>query len=160
MSMSFGFPDEIPLIGKTITEVELRRDNRILFFAAASNSDGNRKEMFPANHDSVISVRETNSNGAFSDTNPPVDPYGSAVFGTLGQNVRSAWLRNVDGDLPKSGSSVATAVATGIAAMVLAFANMASLHNPEFPISAGGTKLWTRRGMLAMFARMSLDMGE
>ncbi|KAK6077474.1 hypothetical protein SCUP515_05002 [Seiridium cupressi] len=157
--MSFGFPDEVPVISKTITEVQLHRDNQILFFTAASNSGENRKEMFPANHNSVISIRETNSKGAFSDTNPPVDPYGPAVFGTLGKNVRSAWLRNPDGDLPESGSSVATAIAVGITAMVLDFAGIGS-NNPGIPAPSEITKLWTRREMLAMFVRMLPDMGN
>ncbi|KAK9422906.1 putative Peptidase S8/S53 domain-containing protein [Seiridium unicorne] len=155
ISMSFGFPDEVPVISKTITEVQLH--HQILFFAAASNSGENREEMFSANHDSVISIRETNSKGAFSDTNPPVDPYGPAVFGTLGKNVRSAWLRNPDGDLPKSVSSVATAIAVGITAMVLDFAGIGS-NNPGIPAPSEITKLWTRRGMLAMFVRMLQDM--
>lgn len=157
--MSFGFSDEVPLISKTINEIHLQRDSRILFFAAASNSGGNRKEMFPASHDSVISIRETNGNGAFSDTNPPVDPFGPAVFGTLGSQVRSAWLRNVDGELPKSGSSVATAIAASIAAMVLNFTNL-GFSNPEFMLPTRADRLWTRSGMLTMFARMSQDMGN
>lgn len=157
--MSFGFSEEDPLISKTISEIHLQRDSRILFFAAASNSGGNRREMFPANHDCVIAVRETNSNGAFSDSNPPVDPLGPAVFGTLGSNVRSAWLRNVDGELPKSGSSVATAMFTGVAAMMLNFTN-AGLRNPKVVMPARVSRLWTKRGMLRMFARMSQDMGN
>ncbi|ETS74204.1 hypothetical protein PFICI_14070 [Pestalotiopsis fici W106-1] len=159
ISMSFGFSDEIPLISKTINEVHLQRNNKILFFAAASNSGGNRKEMFPASHDSVISIRETNSNGAFSDTNPPVDRLGPAVFGTLGTQVRSAWLRRVDGELPKSGSSVATAIAAGIAAMMLNFANL-GFCSSKFVLPTSANRLWTRRGMLALFARMSEDMGN
>ncbi|KAF5662958.1 peptidase S8 subtilisin kexin sedolisin [Fusarium heterosporum] len=159
ISMSFGFQEEIPEISQAIGEAELKRQKRILFFAAASNSGGNRKEMFPANHDAVISVRSTNSNGAFSDTNPPADPHGPAVYGTLGQDVPSAWLCNVDGELSKSGSSVATAVAAGIAAMILAFAE-AGFQSPDVHLHHDVKRLWTRRGMLAMFAKMSEDMGN
>lgn len=136
------------------------RNNRILFFAAASNSGGNGREMFPASHDAVISIRATNSHGAFLDTNPPADHYGPAVYGTLGKDVPSAWLSNVDGELSRSGSSVATAVAAGVAAMMLAFAN-AGFSSAEFrlPLEVSAL-LWTRRGMLAMFAKMSQDMGS
>ncbi|KAM0345647.1 hypothetical protein ACHAPU_006301 [Fusarium lateritium] len=159
ISMSFGFQEEIPEISQAILEANLKRQNRILFFAAASNSGGNHKEMFPANHDSVISIRSTNSNGAFSDTNPPTDPHGPAVYGTLGQDVPSAWLFNVDGELSKSGSSVATAVAAGIAAMVLAFAD-AGFQSPDVQLHPNVKRLWTRRRMMAMFAKMSEDMGN
>ncbi|KAG5659092.1 hypothetical protein KAF25_000294 [Fusarium avenaceum] len=159
ISMSFGFQEEIPEISQAILQAEFKRQNKIVFFAAASNSGGNHKEMFPANHDSVISIRSTNSNGAFSDTNPPTDPHGPAVYGTLGQDVPSAWLCNVDGELSKSGSSVATAVAAGIAAMVLAFAE-AGFQSPEVHLHPDVKRLWTRRGMMSMFAKMSKDMGN
>ncbi|KAK8071439.1 subtilisin-like protein [Apiospora hydei] len=115
ISMSFGFESEIPEISIAIREAELAKRDNLLFFAAASNSGGNRREMFPASHDAVISVRQTNANGSFADTNPPADPHGPAVFGTLGSNVPSAWLSNVDGEVAKSGSSVATAVLSSLA---------------------------------------------
>lgn len=159
ISMSLGFQEEVPAISEAIHEVVGRRNNRILFFAAASNSGGNRREMFPASHDAVISIRATNADGAFLDSNPPADPYGPAVYGTLGKDVPSAWLSNVDGELSKSGSSVATAVSAGIAAMMLEFANV-GLSNPEFHVPSEVRRLWTKRRMLAMFAKMSQDMGN
>ncbi|KAL0943204.1 putative subtilisin [Colletotrichum truncatum] len=137
VSMSFGFQDEVPIITHAITKAMLERQGNIIFFAAASNSGGNRREMFPANLDHVISIRETNTRGAFSDTNPPVDPDGPAVLGTLGREVPSAWLSSVEGEIAKSGSSVATAVATGIAAMIMMI--LLGLHKyeglPIWPIS-------------------------
>ncbi len=159
--MSFGFSNEVPVIGRAIRAAELQRDGRVLFLAAASNSGANRREMFPATHDAVISVRETNSQGAFSDTNPPVDVDGPIVFGTLGRDVPSAWLRSVSGELPKSGSSVATAVASGIAAMMLALTNAG--YHPDAGAAAlppEAARLWTRRGMRAMFLKMSQNMGN
>jgi hypothetical protein len=156
--MSFGFPGEIDAIRRAIAEAELQRDGKILFFAAASNSGGNRREMFPATHDAVISMRETNSLGAFSDTNPPIDPDGPAVFGTLGKDVPSAWPRS-DGEVPKSGSSVATAVGSGIAGMILTLASI-GLADPSVQLPSKTERLWTRRGMRAMLMRMSQDMGH
>ncbi|KFG78255.1 hypothetical protein MANI_020298 [Metarhizium anisopliae] len=159
ITMSFGFSDEILAITKAICEAELHRDNKLLFFAAASNSGGNGYEMFPASHDSVIAIRETNSKGAFSDTNPPVNPLGPAVLGTLGKDVPSAWLSNLDGEAPKSGSSVATAIAAGIAGMCLTLAG-AGLHSPNVNLPRRAGKLWTRRGMKALLMKMSQDMGN
>lgn len=147
------------MISEAIYEVVGRRSNRILLFAAASNLGGNRREMFPASHDAVISVRATNADGAFLDSNPPADPYGPVVYGTLGKDVPSAWLSNVDGELSKSGSSIATAVAAGIAAMMLEFANV-GFSSAEFHLPPEVKRLWTKRGMLALFAKMSQDMGN
>lgn len=157
--MSFGFQDEVPSVTRAITEAILERKGNIIFLAAASNSGGNRREMFPANLDSVISIRETNSRGAFSDTNPPVDPDGPAVFGTLGREVPSAWLSSVDGEVAKSGSSVATAMAAGIAAMVLTFVSV-GMVDQTVPLPAEVHRVWTRRGMQAVLTRMSQDMGN
>ncbi|KAK7971497.1 hypothetical protein PG989_016513 [Apiospora arundinis] len=159
VSVSFGFESEIPEISIAIREAELRKQDKLLFFAAASNSGGNRREMFPACHDAVISIRQTNAHGAFSDTNPPADPYGPAAFGTLGSNVPSAWLGNVDGEVAKSGSSVATAIAAGLAAMMLTCANI-GLAQSQQRLPPEVARLWTRRGMLSMFAKMSVDTGH
>ncbi|GJC88681.1 hypothetical protein ColLi_11519 [Colletotrichum liriopes] len=159
VSMSFGFQHEVPSITEAITKAILERKGSVIFFAAASNSGGNHREMFPANLDHVISIRETNSRGAFSDTNPPVDPDGPAAFGTLGREVPSAWLRSVEGEVAKSGSSVATAVAAGIAAMLLTVVSIGmadqTVHLPD-----DMRKLWTRRGMQCVLARMSQNMGN
>lgn len=154
ISMSFGFHDEITTIRDAIWDAQRLRGGKILFFAAAANSGGNQEEMFPARHECVVSIRETNSKGFFSDTNPPVDRDGPAVYGTLGRDVPSAWLRNVEGELVKSGSSVATAVAAGIAAMVLAYALTDASKSSDV------ANLWTRRGMWRMFAKMSENMGD
>ena len=154
--MSFGFQDEIPLISNAIHKALITRNNKIIFFAAASNFGGNRKEMFPANHDSVISMRETNSRGSFSDTNPPVDPAGPVVFGTVGKEVPAAWLSTVEGEIARSGTSVATAGATGLAGIILGL--LAAAPDMNLPLEV--EKAWTKRGMEAIFRRLSNDMGN
>jgi hypothetical protein len=157
--MSFGFEVEVKSINIALNQAEMRKDYRLLFFGAASNSGGNWREMFPASHNCVISIRQTNANGAFSDSNPPVDPCGAAIYGTLGENVPSAWLRHINGEVTRSGSSVATAVAAGLAGMLLVYVNMA-LSQPCRPFHLDTKRLWTRAGMLDMFAKMSEDMGN
>ncbi|WYZ37657.1 hypothetical protein EsH8_II_001163 [Colletotrichum jinshuiense] len=159
ITMSFGFQDEVACISRAITQAILDRQGNILFFAAASNSGGNRREMFPASHEFVISIRETNSLGSFSDTNPPVDQNGPAVFGTLGHKVSAAWLSTVDGEVLKSGSSVATAIAAGIAAMILTFVSV-GMRDPTIQPRVEVEKVWTTRGMQAVLARMSQNMGN
>ncbi|KAK8092843.1 hypothetical protein PG999_014430 [Apiospora kogelbergensis] len=159
ISMSFGFESDILEVSMAIREAELHKRGKILFFAAASNSGGNMREMFPARDDAVISIRQTNAHGSFLDTNPPVDPYGPAAFGTLGSSVPSAWLSNVDGEVAKSGSSVATAIAAGIAAMMLDCAEL-GFAQPERKLPPEARRLWTRQGMLSLFAKMSVCTGN
>ncbi|KAK2590082.1 hypothetical protein QQS21_012243 [Conoideocrella luteorostrata] len=159
ISMAFGFPEEIPLITTALLTAQLARNNQLLFLAAASNSGGNRRETFPAALDSVISVRETNHNGAFSDSNPAVDPHGPIVFGTVGKDVPSAWLSSVAGEVPKSGSSVAIAVAAGLIAMVLEFVGV-GMRDEEMRLPKEMSRAWTRTGMVNVLTRMSHDMGN
>lgn len=151
ISMSFGFADEQPCISDAIREAIYERKDSILFFAAASNYGANDREMFPARHDSVISIRGTNANGDFEDFNPPKSQDEVAVFGTLGLDVPSAWA-NSDYDEYKSGTSIATAIAAGIAGCLLGYI---SSHPPEKPFYNVKYRAWTRRGMLAVFRVLS-----
>ncbi|KAH0426440.1 hypothetical protein CcaCcLH18_10325 [Colletotrichum camelliae] len=144
ISMSFGFPSEVPVITAAIRKAILDRNGSLIFFAAASNAGGNGKEMFPANLDEVFSIRETNSRGAFSDTNPPVNPNGPIVFGTLGRDVPAASLSTARGEVPKSGSSVATAVAAGIAASLLMIGDVGVEEDCLTPAEA--SRLRTKSG--------------
>lgn len=149
--MSFGFADEQPCISDAIREAIYERKDSILFFAAASNYGANDREMFPARHDSVISIRGTNANGDFEDFNPPKSQDEVVVFGTLGLDVPSAWP-NSDYDEYKSGTSIATAIAAGIAGCLLGYINS---HPPEKPFYNVKYRAWTRRGMLAVFRVLS-----
>ncbi|KAJ5971397.1 subtilisin-like protein, partial [Penicillium vulpinum] len=100
ISMSFGFSDEQSCISDAIREALYRRRDSILFFAAASNDGANDREMFPARHDSVISIRGTNAYGDFEYFNPPKHENEAAVFGTLGVDVLSAWANSDEEKLP------------------------------------------------------------
>ncbi len=156
--MSFGFLDEELVISKAITKAILDRDNAILLFAAAANFGAKEKEMFPARHDYVISVRGTNIEGTFQEFNPPPRRDGPAVYGTLGKVVPSAGLCSHDEEVCKSGTSVATPIAAGIAAMLLGYAEF-GCHKGKLQEYIS-RKLRTRDGMRAMFDYMSVYMGE
>ncbi|KAK1967662.1 subtilisin-like protein [Colletotrichum sublineola] len=158
ISMSFGFQQNVPIIAAAIRKAIHERNGTLIFFAAASNSGGNSREMFPANLADVFSVRETNGLGAFSDTNPPVDLDGPVVFGTLGKEVPSAWLSSHDGNVAKSGSSVATAVAAGIAALLMTIADVGVADSNLK--AADALKLRTKPGMLEVLKEMSQPMGN
>ncbi|KAK5167686.1 uncharacterized protein LTR77_007385 [Saxophila tyrrhenica] len=162
ISMSFGFDKEIivngePVISNAINEAVLKRWGYILFFAAVANYGGNQKEMFPACHHSVIPIRGTNALGVFQDYNPPPDPNGPAVFGTLGVEVPAAWLSTHDGLAYKSGTSVATPIAAGIAAMVLSCASLS--YADRVPSTPNPLRhLWMKGGMLSAFHYISTCM--
>ncbi|KAK1148502.1 hypothetical protein N8T08_009507 [Aspergillus melleus] len=153
ISMSFGFADEQPCINEAIHEALYRRNHSILFFAAASNFGGNGREMFPARHDAVISIRATNANGDFEDSNPPKNEDEANVFGTLGVDVPSAWPDRVD-EVYKSGSSISTAIAAGIAGFLLEYIGS---HPPDKPFYAVQRRAWTRKGMHAIFKALASD---
>jgi Subtilase family len=155
--MSFGFSQELPVISRAIRKAVLDRDDAILFFAAAANYGANEEEMFPANHESVISIRGTNFQGHFPDFNPPRSPDESVVYGTLGTDVPSAWLRDHPGEMHKSGTSVATPIAAGIAAIVLGYVGGKSEGGVDKLLEK---RLRSRRGMLAIFKTMAKDMGN
>lgn len=155
--MSFGFSKEMPVISRAIRKALMDRDDAILFFAAAANSGANEEEIFPANHESVISIRGTNSQGFFLDFNPPRSPDETVVYGTLGAEVPSAWLRDHPGEMYKSGTSVATPIAAGIAAIVLGYVAGKSRDTVNKLVEK---RLRSRRGMLAIFKTMSNEMGN
>ncbi|KAH0538095.1 hypothetical protein FGG08_005307 [Glutinoglossum americanum] len=148
ISLSFGYAQEVLSISRAIRRAVNDRDDSILFFAAAANFGANEKEMFPARHESVISIRGTNTDGAFEDFNPPRNLDEGTVYGTLGLDVPSAWLRDHPEVMHKSGTSVATPIAAGMAAMLLGYVNGKSHKSTYQDVKR---KLRTRRGMLAMF---------
>ncbi|KAH8433753.1 uncharacterized protein LDX57_011387 [Aspergillus melleus] len=152
VSMSFGFADKQPNISKAIRKALDKREESIIFFAAASNFGANEREMFPAYLDSVISVRGTNANGNFEDFNPPRSEREVAVFGTLGVDVPAAGL--AADEVYKSGTSVATAVAAGIAGILLAYVNSKS---GIYAFDDVKKKLSTCKGMQAMFRHLASD---
>ncbi|KAI9928487.1 hypothetical protein ASPWEDRAFT_50364 [Aspergillus wentii DTO 134E9] len=152
ISMSFGYVKDQPNISKSIRKALYERDDSILFFAAASNYGANDKEMFPARHESVISIRGTNTNGDFEDFNPPRSHNEETVFGTLGLDVPSSGLSDCMTEVYKSGTSIATAVAAGIAGTLLGYT---SSKPKESAYDYINMKMRTRHGMLAMFKALS-----
>lgn len=152
--MSFGYVDDQRPISKAIRNAVNDRDESIVFFSAAANFGANEKEMFPARHECVISIRGTNTNGAFQDFNPPRNPWENVVLGTLGLEVPSSCLSSDVEDVCKSGTSVATAVTAGIAGMLLGYVN-SRFNNPRYEVVRN--KLRTRQGMLAILDSIATD---
>ncbi|KAK2675041.1 Peptidase S8/S53 domain [Fusarium oxysporum f. sp. vasinfectum] len=118
ISMSFGFPHDDDAISTAIEEVE--RSREIIFLASAGNNAAYQREAFPARHRSVISVRATDCQGTFNASNPPITDRSTIALGTFGDNLPTRLndeiAKRFGPHICHPGSSIATAVAAGIAA--------------------------------------------
>ncbi|KAF2851860.1 hypothetical protein T440DRAFT_467121 [Plenodomus tracheiphilus IPT5] len=165
VSMSFGFTEEPELEGESqisnsINRAIASRSQRILFFAAAANDGGNQREMFPARHPHVFSIRATDHRGTFLSLNPPPDFSAADVFGTLGENVLGATLPHVgEAEIAETGSSVATPIAAGIAANILGYARIKARTSDLLTPEIVGI-LSKERGMRLMLQLLSTKMSE
>ncbi|KAI8630893.1 S8 family peptidase [Xylariaceae sp. FL1651] len=166
ISMSFGMPNErkkeCKAISDAISKVTKERDGSVLFFAAAGNSSI-KKENFPASHKDVISIYATNSDGAFLESNPSQPEDGPKLLGTYGTDIPSFIIKEIQTLFPEAdlsaGSSIATAITAGVAAMMLSYAAaLPSLLNFK-PSEMVCSKLHTRNGMQHMLYAMSVLKG-
>lgn len=153
--MSFGYTEDQPPIREAIRKSIDLRDESILYLGAASNSGSNDGEAFPARLPSVISIRATNSEGQFQDFNPPLRRRLENAIGTLGCDVPGAWKHDFDGTAKYcSGTSVATAVAAGLAAVLLGYVQTQSGRESFKKVNR---TLRTREGMQEIFLELSQE---
>lgn len=167
--MSFGFDEEVyiegkPIISNAILKAILETNQSIVFLAAAANSGGNKAEMFPAYNKNVLSIRGTDDYGTPQRFNPPPDYDSETCFMTLGLNVPGASLvrsEHQGADVCKSGTSVATPIAAGLAAMLLGYARV---HEEELQNILGPedspklVRLWGVSGVSALFKKLATEM--
>ncbi|KAI0441003.1 S8 family peptidase [Xylaria telfairii] len=163
ISMSFGIPHErrreCKAISDSIEKVTKERDGSVLFFAAAGNS-GIKRENFPASHKDVISIYATNSDGGFLESNPSQPEDGPKLLGTYGTDIPPTIMREIQTPFPhidlSAGSSIATAIAAGVAAMTLSYvaALPSLLEFNQFETECA--KLHTKSGMEQMLYVMSV----
>ncbi|KAI0904210.1 peptidase S8/S53 domain-containing protein [Ustulina deusta] len=167
ISMSFGIPHkrkkECEAISDALEKVTKERDGSVLFFAAAGNS-GINKENFPASHKDVISIYATNSDGAFLESNPSQREDGPKLLGTYGTDIPLTIMKEIQTPFPQAdlsaGSSIATAIAAGVAAITLSYvAALPSLLNFK-QSEATCAKLHKRNGMEQMLYIMSALKGH
>ncbi|KAJ6031362.1 hypothetical protein N7540_002094 [Penicillium herquei] len=122
--MSFGLESEDEMIHRSIKSAAL--DRNVLFFAAASNDGNNRPGgvAWPAKDMNVICVHSGNGRGKPSSFTP--SPQDGMRVMVLGESVKSAWPENLPGGGEKTmdGTSCATPIAAGIAALILDYANV------------------------------------
>jgi subtilisin family serine protease len=150
--MSFGFPYLNQNLDRIHTAINEAFVSRVLMFAAAKNDGANSGIAYPANQDQVICVNSTDGHGNPSKYNP--SPIMGQNLSVLGEDVLSSWpVKFKLGMQRKSGTSYATPIAAGIAAIVLEYA-LEKLPNEE---SYAIKKLRTPRGMQAVLGLMSED---
>ncbi|KAI4690378.1 hypothetical protein J4E81_007531 [Alternaria sp. BMP 2799] len=163
ISMSFGFPKFSQLISDAIANVRKIRKGAIVFLASAGN-DVNRAEAYPACDPSVISIYATESNGAFLNTNPLSSRESLRVLGTYGDNVPEAVLAELRVRFPKgdfnAGTSIATAVAAGIAGLVLAYAAILPHVLRGIGVESLYSELKTTDGMRHMLFAMAKSWND
>lgn len=161
-------------------------DSRTLVLAATSNYGTSRPMAFPACMPDVISLHAADHGGRAAGTNPAVE-YGKN-FTILGVDVVSAWISSSPPLQPSSssdslsdllevvsaqndgqtattramtGTSVATPVAAGVAALVLEFAGQRDLDDPETDqvLQKLGPFLRRQHGMNSVFRAMAVPTG-
>lgn len=153
--MSFGYSTDEGCIRNAIDKAVDASGQGILFFAAAANSGANKEEMFPARHSKVTSIRATDKNGHFESFNPPRNLNERRVFGCLGLDVPSAGRSN-QVVVCKSGTSVANAVAVGLAGMFLGYVEMERIcRSSTYPEVRNGLR--KQLGMEALFDRLGVS---
>ncbi|KAF5560707.1 thermostable alkaline protease precursor [Fusarium napiforme] len=159
ISMSFGFPHDDDVISAAIEDVERNRD--ITFLASAGNNAAYQREAFPARHRSVISIRATDCQGTFNASNPPILDRNTIALGTFGDNLptrlKDEITKRFGAHICHPGSSIATAVAAGIAASTIAYAEVLSTVLP-IPTEQSPVKCLKRtEGMRRMLENMAPD---
>jgi hypothetical protein len=148
--MSFGFRSEHPELVKVINNT-----NDVLMFAASSNFGATEDPpiRFPARvKHKVICVNSSDGLGHPSDLSTPDDPTRDN-FSILGEDVPLGKQGEAGSEeiVYGTGTSIATPIAAGVAALVLEFARQEGVHRKVEDIEA----LKTCIGMSAVLRRMT-----
>ncbi|KAJ6260676.1 Tk-subtilisin [Drechslerella dactyloides] len=162
VSMSFGFPKESTIIKDAIDEVCKKRNGAMIFLSSAGNSSYD-DVTFPANDPAVIAIYATNCYGTFAATNPRNHEDGPHILGTFGDNISEDIYTDMNKLYPKvcePGSSIATAIAAGIAATLLSYATVLSALVPIPSKPETFQPLWEKKGMEKMLHKISQDSGQ
>jgi hypothetical protein len=149
--MSFGFPNvdqSLEPIRRAVLEAHAAD---VLFFAATGNKGQGWPIAFPACLDEVVSVGSTDGNNKISDFTPPLG-VGKRLC-AIGEAIEAPWKGEEEGPHATlerhAGTSYATPVAAGVAAMIMDFV-WAERHRFKYEAQT----LRTKRGMLAVLGNM------
>ncbi|CAM1506236.1 Fc.00g058770.m01.CDS01 [Cosmosporella sp. VM-42] len=161
ISMSFGFPQGNTHIDQAIHQVAT--GGRSLVFLASAGNSPHENEGYPARHPAVISIYATNRYGTFTESNSRRPEVGTDFLGTFGDDIPPNIYHEFEQQYPRvcqPGSSVATAVAAGIGAIMLSYAAVLPQFAPARERDEA-LRIFRRmrdsRGMTAMFQAMAED---
>ncbi|KAK2594367.1 hypothetical protein QQS21_007927 [Conoideocrella luteorostrata] len=128
LSLGFSYESSYDLTNT----LEEANHKGIIVFAAAANHSNREAIAWPArDRDLAICVTSGDELGNLSRFAPSGNKT-LPVFITHGEDVWSQWPTKLGGGFrPMSGTSVATPIAVGMAAMILAFLNTTSTWSPE-----------------------------
>lgn len=135
ISMSLGWETEHRFEGKyvvrdAISYARTARGQNVLFFAAASNYGGGRHELFPARDSQTFSIRATDHHGKHSSFNASLPTEaGINVYGSLGEGVPVSQTGGTHTIIGRTGTSPATAIVAGIAALVVGYTKASSVKH-------------------------------
>ncbi|KAK4077923.1 uncharacterized protein Triagg1_3617 [Trichoderma aggressivum f. europaeum] len=154
ISMSFGFPKNHNGIDNAIRDVLRQREDSVLFFASAGNATF-ENECFPARQSYVISIHAANCHGTFLETNPRLPEWAPAIWGTYGSDIPDEFITTIQQrhrGVYQPGSSIATAVAAGISATMIAYADVLPYLEPSVKENDGLLRLKLLRQQIGMEA--------
>jgi len=149
MSLSWGFSRDQPGIEDIEKALIDAHKNNIVILAAASNEGGLNKVAFPARlYDYVICIGATEGYGAvatFTTTDPDLQNYATLGKAVSGASLKGLWYKSNATEL-RSGTSTATPIAAGIAALLIDYARRNDLKLEK-----------SHKSMLKLFAKISYD---
>jgi hypothetical protein len=145
MSISWGFH-----VSSGIEEIEealIRAHNQNIVILAAASNEGDLNEVaFPARlRDFVICIGAATGHGAIGDftaSDPNFQHYAALGIAVRGASLKDLWYRSNPTEI-RRGTSTATPIAAGIAALLIDFARR------------NDCKLKSHKAMLKLFAKFS-----
>jgi hypothetical protein len=150
ISMSFGSQHHSKEISTAIYHAFYK--GKIVFAAASNEGIRNSKPAFPARLHPVICVHSASGWGQSSHFTPPAQS-NQDNFAVLGEGVPSGYPKDLpqSRNVRRSGTSTATPIAAGIAALVLELA----CQRPSGILDECSDLLWGFSGMRDIFVAMS-----
>jgi Subtilase family len=147
MSLSWGFPYDSPGIKKVEKALIKAHNQNIVILAAASNEGDLNEVAFPARlSDSVICIGAATGHGSIADfttSDPKFQHYATLGIAVRGASLKGMWYRSNSTEI-RSGTSTATPIAAGIAALLIDYAS-----RNDCKLTKG------HKGMLRLFAKLS-----